>query len=111
MGKVICAKLNENIILFDVDNVYTFKFFYKYFGNVPKYDNNMDIIKYAFGYDINKSITEQVLKRESNLQIDIQFCNWLVNSTKKINIDGYGFLGTENFHNEIMIYQKNISKK
>ncbi|AQN67975.1 hypothetical protein [Saudi moumouvirus] len=111
MGKVICAKLKENIILFNVDNVYTFKFFYKFFKNIPKYNNNTDIIKFAFGYDFNKPITEQILKRVSNLQIDKEFCSWLVNSTKKLNIDGYGFLGTEYFHNEIMIYQENILKK
>ncbi|AGF85665.1 hypothetical protein QJ854_gp117 [Moumouvirus goulette] len=110
MGKVICMRLKENLILFDIDNVYTFKFFYKYFRNIPKYDDDTDVIKYAFGYDNNKPITEQVLKRTSNLQIDIMFCNWLINSTKKINIDGYGFMGTNNFHNEVMIYEKNLNK-
>ncbi|QGR53653.1 hypothetical protein [Moumouvirus maliensis] len=111
MGKVICVKLKENIILFDVDNPYTFKFFYKYFGNVPEYNKKGDIIKFAFGYDFNKPVTEQTLKRVSTFQMDKQFCNWFVNYSKKFNIDGYGFLGTEHFHNEIMIFEKNISQK
>nr|WBF70320.1 ankyrin repeat protein [Megavirus caiporensis] len=110
MGKVVCMRLKKDIILLDMDNSKTFELLYQ-FDNVPKYLDNEDVIKYAFGYDKNKSINNQILKRYSNNMIDQKFCKWFTNSITNINIDGYGFFGNKDFHNEIMITSDSIQNK
>ncbi|AEQ33394.1 hypothetical protein CE11_01042 [Megavirus courdo11] len=110
MGKVICMRLKKDIILLDMDDSKTFELLYQ-FGNVPKYLDNEDVIQYAFGYDKNKPINNQILKRYSNNVIDQKFCKWFTESIVNINIDGYGFFGNKNFHNEIMITNDSIQNK
>lgn len=110
MGKVVCMRLKKDIILLDMDNLKTFELLYQ-FGNVPKYSDNNDVIEYAFGYDKNKPINDQVLKRYSNNMIDQKFCKWFTNSITNINIDGYGFFGSKYFHNEILITNDSIKNK
>ncbi|BCS83589.1 hypothetical protein QLL95_gp0534 [Cotonvirus japonicus] len=110
-GKVICMKSNKQLVLLDMDNINTYPFLY-HFDNIPKYQENKDVINFAFGYDHKKSIKNQNLKRCSCANIDKSFCDWFIKSIEgKINIDGYAFSGSKFFHNELMIFDTSIHNK